>query len=119
MGALAYADMALAFSLVSHNNLAGAIAKKGADHHRDRYLGAMLDGSTLGAFLLTEPGVAVMQPQLPPRLSPTVTVGCSMAKKHGSPMPPTRACSAFTPKPNPAPEPNALPRSSFGPTSPA
>ncbi len=28
MGALAYADMALAFSLVSHNNLAGAIAKK-------------------------------------------------------------------------------------------
>ncbi|ETW95331.1 MAG: hypothetical protein ETSY1_31065 [Candidatus Entotheonella factor] len=56
MGALAYADMALAFSLVSHNNLAGAIAKKGADHHRSQHLGAMLDGSTLGAFLLTEPG---------------------------------------------------------------
>ncbi len=56
MGALAYADMGLAFSLVSHNNLAGAIAKKGADHHRAQHLGAMLDGSTLGAFLLTEPG---------------------------------------------------------------
>ncbi len=56
MGALAYADMGLAFSLVSHNNLAGAIAKKGSDLHRARHLGAMLDGSTLGAFLLTEPG---------------------------------------------------------------
>ncbi|ETX06019.1 MAG: hypothetical protein ETSY2_19615, partial [Candidatus Entotheonella gemina] len=56
MGTLAYADMGLAFSLVSHNNLAGAIAKKGSGHHRSQHLDAMLDGSTLGAFLLTEPG---------------------------------------------------------------
>ena len=56
MGALAYADMGLAFSLVSHNNLAGAIAKKGSDLHRAQHLDSMLDGSTLGAFLLTEPG---------------------------------------------------------------
>lgn len=56
MDALAYADMGLAFSLVCHNNLAGAIAKKGSDRHRTRHLDAMLDGSTLGAFLLTEPG---------------------------------------------------------------
>ncbi len=55
MGALAYADMGLAFSLVCHNNLAGAIAKKGSDLHRARHLNAMLDGSTLGSFLLTEP----------------------------------------------------------------
>ncbi len=56
MGALAYADMGLAFSLVSHNNLAGAIAKQGSVLQRARYLDAMLAGSTLGAFLLTEPG---------------------------------------------------------------
>ncbi len=55
MGALAYADMGLAFSLVCHNNLAGAIAKKGSDFHRAQHLASMLDGSTLGAFLLTEP----------------------------------------------------------------
>jgi hypothetical protein len=48
MVALAYADMGLAFSLVSHNNLAGAIAKKGSDPHRPRHLESMLDGSTLG-----------------------------------------------------------------------
>lgn len=55
MGALAYADMGLAFSLVCHNNLAGAIAKKGSDCQRSLYLDAMLKGSILGGFLLTEP----------------------------------------------------------------
>ena len=56
MAALAYADMGLAFSLVSHNNLAGGIAKNGSNRQRAQYLDAMLDGSTLGAFLLTESG---------------------------------------------------------------
>ena len=56
MGELAYADMGLAFSLVCHNNLAGAIANKGSEVQKRQYLDAMLDGSTLGGFLLTEPG---------------------------------------------------------------
>ena len=53
---LAYADMAFAFALVPHNNLAGAIAREGSEYDRARYLDALLDGSVLGAFLLTEPG---------------------------------------------------------------
>jgi len=55
MRELAGADMGLAFALVCHNNLAGAIANKGTEFHRERYVGPMLDGSTVGAFLLTEP----------------------------------------------------------------
>jgi alkylation response protein AidB-like acyl-CoA dehydrogenase len=57
MSALAGADMGFAFALVCHNNLAGAIAKRGSALHKQRYLPPMLDGSTMGAFLLTEPDV--------------------------------------------------------------
>lgn len=52
---LAYADMAFAFALVPHNNLAGSIAAA-APHHRERFLEPMLRGGQIGAFLLTEPG---------------------------------------------------------------
>lgn len=48
--------MGVTFSLVCHNNLAGAIARRGTAHQREKYLDAILDGSILGAFLLTEPG---------------------------------------------------------------
>ena len=56
MEALAAADMGLAFSLVVHNNLAGAISKRGSEAQRVAYLGPMARGEILGAFLLTEPG---------------------------------------------------------------
>jgi alkylation response protein AidB-like acyl-CoA dehydrogenase len=55
MEALASADMAAAFGLVVHNNLASNIAFNGADHHKDAYLPDMVAGSRIGAFLLTEP----------------------------------------------------------------
>lgn len=53
---LAYADMGFTFALVCHNNLAGAISRRGSEQQREKYLPGMLDGSILGAFLLTEPG---------------------------------------------------------------
>lgn len=56
LAALAAADMGFTFSLVCHNNLAGAIAANGTPHQQDRYLPGMLGGLLLGAFLLTEPG---------------------------------------------------------------
>ncbi|MGF1600050.1 MAG: acyl-CoA dehydrogenase family protein [Acidimicrobiales bacterium] len=56
MAALAAADMGFAFSLVCHNNLAGAIAARGGDEQRHRYLPGLVDGSLVGGFLLTEPG---------------------------------------------------------------
>lgn len=54
---LAAADLPFAFSLVVHNNLAAAIAAKGSDHQKTRYLEKMRTGAALGAFCLTEPGV--------------------------------------------------------------
>lgn len=55
MGAIAHADMAFAFALVPHNNFARSMAADATQAQRARYLPAMLDGSRLGAFLLTEP----------------------------------------------------------------
>ena len=49
--------MASTFGLVVHNNFAAALARHGSPEQRDRYLRGMLDGSRVGAFLLTEPGV--------------------------------------------------------------
>ncbi len=57
MEALAAADMAFAFSLICHNNLAGGIAARGSAEQQAAYLGPMSRGEMLGAFLLTEPGV--------------------------------------------------------------
>ena len=53
--ALAAADMAFAFGLVVHNNLAGAVARSGSEAQRRRHLPEMLAGRRIGAFLLTEP----------------------------------------------------------------
>ncbi len=52
---LAAADLAFAFVLVVHNNLVGAIARRGRDDQRERLLAPMIAGDRLGAFLLTEP----------------------------------------------------------------
>lgn len=54
MEALAAADMAAAFALVVHNNLAGNIAQNGTAHHHETYLPPMMRGERIGAFLLTE-----------------------------------------------------------------
>ncbi len=56
LGVVAAADMAVAFSLVCHNNLAGALARRGSNYHRETYLDSLLNASSVGAFLLTEPG---------------------------------------------------------------
>jgi len=56
MEALAHADMGFAFALVCHNNLAGAIAKRGSDGQKTQFIPPMIAGETFGAFLLTEPG---------------------------------------------------------------
>jgi alkylation response protein AidB-like acyl-CoA dehydrogenase len=50
-------DLAAAFPLVVHNNLAAAVARQGSDELRSRYLSDLVAGRRLGAFLLTEPGV--------------------------------------------------------------
>jgi alkylation response protein AidB-like acyl-CoA dehydrogenase len=55
MEALASADMAAAFALVVHNNLASNIAINGSAALQDANLPGMVDGSRIGAFLLTEP----------------------------------------------------------------
>ena len=55
MEVLAAADMAFTFALVVHNNLGGNIARNGSDAQRARYLGDLLAGRRIGAFLLTEP----------------------------------------------------------------
>lgn len=55
MQTLAAADLAFAFALVVHNNLAGAIARAGSEAQRRRFLPDMLSGRRIGAFLLTEP----------------------------------------------------------------
>ena len=56
MEALAAGDMAFAFSLVVHNNLAGSIAKRGSREQQAAWIAPMARGEVLGAFLLTEPG---------------------------------------------------------------
>ena len=53
----AAADLAATFPLVVHNNLAAAIERWASPDLRDRYLGDLVTGSKLGAFLLTEPSV--------------------------------------------------------------
>ena len=55
MEALASADMAAAFALVVHNNLAANICLNGAGELQDAYLPDMVAGRRIGAFLLTEP----------------------------------------------------------------
>ena len=55
MEVLAAADLAFAFSLVVHNNLAGNIARNGAPHHHAAHLPDLIAGRRIGAFLLTEP----------------------------------------------------------------
>ncbi|MEM7337575.1 MAG: acyl-CoA dehydrogenase family protein [Actinomycetota bacterium] len=54
---VAAVDLAVAFSLVVHNNLVGAVARSAPPVLRERYLADLIAGRTLGAFLLTEPGV--------------------------------------------------------------
>ena len=55
MEALSRVDMAAAFALVVHNNLASNIAINGSTQLQDSYLPGMVDGTRIGAFLLTEP----------------------------------------------------------------
>ncbi|MDH3680180.1 MAG: acyl-CoA dehydrogenase family protein [Acidimicrobiia bacterium] len=50
-------DLCAAFSLVVHNNLAGALSRRGPADLKVRYLDDLVSGARLGAFLLTEPGV--------------------------------------------------------------
>ena len=57
MEELAAADLAAAFSLVVHNNMARAVAGSGNAHLIDTVLPVLISGERLGAFLLTEPGV--------------------------------------------------------------
>ena len=51
---IAATDMACAFSLVVHNNLAAAIARSNNDFLKSEFLPPMLKGEKVGAFLLTE-----------------------------------------------------------------
>lgn len=53
--ALAAADLALAFSLVVHNNHMSSIARYGSEALQGRYLRELMTVERLGAFLLTEP----------------------------------------------------------------
>jgi len=54
---IAAVDFAIAFSLVCHNNLAGSVARNATGDLRSETLPGLVDGSSLGAFLLTEPEV--------------------------------------------------------------
>ena len=54
---VAAVDFAIAFVLVCHNNLAGAVSRRAPAEMRERALGPLVSGEQLGAFLLTEPGV--------------------------------------------------------------
>ncbi len=53
---LAAADLALAFQLIVHNNLMGAIARFAGPELQRRYLEPLRRFDLQGAFLLTEPG---------------------------------------------------------------
>jgi len=57
MEELASADLAVAFSLVVHNNMARGVASSDNPHLIDTVLPALVSGDRVGAFLLTEPGV--------------------------------------------------------------
>ena len=57
MEELASADLAAAFSLVVHNNMARGVASSDNPHLIDTVLPSLVSGSRVGAFLLTEPGV--------------------------------------------------------------
>lgn len=52
---LAAADFPFAFSLEVHNGMAGALATRGSPDQVKRYLSAIVDGSILVSFCLTEP----------------------------------------------------------------
>ncbi len=52
---IARVDMACAFALVVHNNLAAAIATSGNALLKSVFLPGLLSGQKIGAFLLTEP----------------------------------------------------------------
>lgn len=54
---LAAVDLAAAFSVVVHNNMARAVAYSGNEHLIEGLLPQLVSGELLGAFLLTEPGV--------------------------------------------------------------
>ena len=54
---IAAADFAVAFALVCHNNLAGAVSRRAPEDLRVRTLPMLTSGERIGAFLLTEPGV--------------------------------------------------------------
>lgn len=54
---IAAVDLAVAFSLVCHNNLAGAVSRLAPPALRERALPALVSGEKIGAFLLTEPDV--------------------------------------------------------------
>ncbi len=47
--------MAATFALFVHNNLAASIAASRREQHQARFLGPMMKGEMIGAFLLTEP----------------------------------------------------------------
>jgi len=52
---IAAVDFGVAFSLVCHNNLAGAVSRADDGPLRREVLPGLVDGSLVGAFLLTEP----------------------------------------------------------------
>lgn len=54
---IAAVDFAIAFSLVCHNNLAGSVARNATADLRSKVLPGLVAGTSLGAFLLTEPAV--------------------------------------------------------------
>ena len=56
MEELAWADFAVAFSLLVHNNLVGAICREGTTLQVEHYVPELVSGASVGAFLLTEPG---------------------------------------------------------------
>ncbi|MDP6706741.1 MAG: acyl-CoA dehydrogenase family protein [Alphaproteobacteria bacterium] len=68
---LAAADMAFAFSLVVHNNLAGNIARNGSAAQIERYLPPFLATERIGAFLLTESGGGSDAAAIETRAQPT------------------------------------------------
>ncbi len=51
---IAAVDFSIAFSLVCHNNLAGAVGRRPNGPLRDSVLPGLVEGSLVGAFLLTE-----------------------------------------------------------------
>lgn len=53
---IAAVDWAVAFILVCHNNLAGAVNRLAAPNLRAKRLGQLVDGAKVGAFLFTEVG---------------------------------------------------------------